>query len=84
MTTVLWLNKETNKIDNITIDDKPISEINLPDPYTALDKEATLGINYVYFSDTKEIFVDEGLGIASIGFTWDGEKLIGPQPIIPE
>jgi hypothetical protein len=82
MTTILWLNKETNIIDNVSIDDKPISEITLPDLYIALDQKDILGIVYEYDEEIKEVYSYEALGLGGKHFTWDGTKLIGPQPKI--
>jgi hypothetical protein len=84
MTTVLWVNKNTNIVDNASLDDKPIDEIVLPEPYFALDQTTTLAIKFYYDEELKEVVSAQGLGAGGIGFTWDGEKLIGPQPIIPE
>jgi hypothetical protein len=82
MTTVLWLNKETNKVDNASLDDRPISEITLPNTHLALDKDNTPSIVYGLNDDNTEIIEHELIGQGGIGFTWDGTKLIGSKPII--
>lgn len=72
MTTVLWVNKKTNIVDNVSLDDRPISEITLPDTHFALDNDTSISV----------INGQEITGQGGIGFTWDGSKLIEPQPLI--
>jgi len=80
MTKLAIINKDTNLVENISIDDRPINEIVLPDPYFALDQETTTSITYFRNPESKEIVTWEAVGEGNIGYTWDGEKLIGPQP----
>jgi hypothetical protein len=80
MTILAVINKETNLVENISLDDRPISEITLPDPYFVIDLETTPTITFYRHSDTKEVLSEESIGQGGIGFTWDGTKLIGPQP----
>ena len=80
MTTILWVNKETNIVENSSIDDRPFSEITLPNEYLALDRDTTSSVLYLKNKETGEIDVIELIGQGGIGFTWDGTKLLGPQP----
>lgn len=79
MTTVLWINKKTNIVDNTSLDDRPISEITLPDTHFALDLSSTRSIHY-YKDESGNVQSSETIGEGGKGFTWDGTKLIGPQP----
>jgi hypothetical protein len=80
MTILAIINKDTNLVENISVDDRPISEIILPDPYFVINLETTIAVIYSRDHDTKEVLSEESIGQGSIGFTWDGTKLIGPQP----
>ena len=80
MTILAIINKDTNLVENVSLDDRPISEITLPDPYFVINLETTIAVLYSRDPDTKEIVSEEIVGQGGIGFTWDGTKLNGPQP----
>lgn len=81
MTILAIINKDTNLVENTSVDDRPISEITLPDPYFVINLETTIAVVYSRDPNTKEIISEEIIGQGGIGFTLDGEKLVGPQPI---
>lgn len=80
MTILAIINKDTNLVENTSVDDRPINEIIMPDPYFVIDLETTMAVIYSKNKETGEITSVEIVGQGGIGFTWDGTKLIGLQP----
>lgn len=78
MTTLAIINSQTNVCENITLDDRQFFEVNLPSPYFALDLMTTPSLHYKF--DGQNYVTIESVGQGGIGFTWDGTKLIQPQP----
>jgi len=68
MATIAIINRNTNIVENIGIDDRDASEIQLPDPYFAVNIDKTTCVN----EETT------GQGGGGIGYKWDGIKLIHP------
>ena len=68
MATIAIINRNTNIVENIGLDDRDISEIQLPDPYFAVNIDTTTCVN----EETTE------LGGGGMGYKWDGVKLIHP------
>ena len=80
MTILAIINKDTNIVENVSKDERQISEITLPEPYFVIDLETTIAVLYSRDPNTKEIISEEVIGEGGIGFTWNGNKLVGPQP----
>lgn len=77
------INTNTNICENVTIDDRPIEDIVLSEPYIAIDLLTTMAIKGYRDSETGEwVEHPPALGIGGIGMQWDGDKLIQiPNPV---
>lgn len=78
MRTIAIINSITNVCVNVTLDDRPIDQINLSQPYFALELNTTPAIDWVW--DNTQWVQVEGIGNGGIGDVWDGSKLIQPMP----
>jgi len=81
MITLAIINTTTNTCENISVDDRPIEEIVLPDPYIVKDLYTTPAINWIWNETTNQWDSVECVG--GIGYAWDGTKLIAPLPPTP-
>jgi len=82
MTRILLINNTTNKLENISVDERPVSEINI-EGYTVLDESTTSALDWEW-DGTDWISIS---GIPRIGQDWDGTNLTIPKPapkVIPE
>ena len=82
MTQVAIINSNTGVCENVSLDERSISQIVLPSPYIAVDLATTPAIDWVWNTDTKEWDPFEGIGNGGIGDTWDGTKLTQPKPTV--
>jgi hypothetical protein len=80
MTTLAIINSITNVCENISLDDRPVSEIQLPEPYFVVDLDTTTTLNWTWDTETNALVQVERIGSGGIGYTWDGTKLIEPTP----
>ena len=78
MTTIAWINNETNICDNVSYDDRPASEISIPG-YQMIDLGQTPTVNWNW-DGTQFVMVEGGIGEGSIGCTYENGKLIQPKP----
>ena len=78
MTILAIINRNNNICENVTLDDRPISEIVLPDPYFALDLEITPAVDWILDENTNTWYQVEGTGNGGIGDVWDGTRLVEP------
>lgn len=82
MTTLAWINEQTNICENTSLDDRPASDIAIPG-YIILDLAQTQAAKWEW-NGTEWVVVDENIGEGGIGDTWDGTKLIEPKPNNPQ
>ena len=76
MTKLALVNNTTNKVENVTVDDRQASEITI-EGYTVLDLDTTPTLVWTQDKDTLAWSQIEGdVGIGGIGDTWDGTRLI--------
>jgi len=78
MTIVAIINKNTNIVENVSLDDRPIDQINLPDPYFVLDLSTLLSVKWNKVND-EWVQTTPVLGEGGKGDVWDGEKLVRPK-----
>lgn len=81
MKTLAIINTITNICENITLDDRSIDQIVLPEPYIIVDLYQTPAIGWTWNNETTQW--DEVDTTGGIGCTWDGTKLIHPKPLTP-
>ena len=80
MTTLAIINSITNICENVSLDDRPLNEIQLSEPYFVIDLETTITIHWTWDIETNSWIQVEAIGSGGIGYTWDGTKLIQPTP----
>lgn len=80
MTRVAIINLDTQKCENVSVDERDISLIVLPHPYLAIDLDATPAIDWVWREDSQQWESVEGIGNGGIGDDWFNGKLIQPHP----
>lgn len=80
MTTIAWINNETNICENVSQDDRPASEIIVPG-YTLIDLDETPSTTWKWDETLLDwVQVDENLGEGGIGDTYIDGKLVEPKP----
>ena len=77
MTKLLHINNTTNKVENISTDERAASEITI-EGYTILDQDTTPAKAWVWNKET--LAWEESDSVGGIGFDWDGTTLTYPQP----
>jgi len=80
MTTLAIINSITNICENVSLDDRPLNEIQLSEPYFVINLETALTIHWVWEIETSSWTQVEAIGSGGIGYAWDGTKLIQPTP----
>jgi hypothetical protein len=70
------INTDTNICENVTVDDRPIEDILLPDPYIAIDLATTLAVTYHRDENGGWVPNPATMGVGGKGMLWDGEMLI--------
>lgn len=81
MTTLAWINNQTNICDNVSTDPRPASEIQI-NGYTIIDLNQTPSVGWEW-NGTEWVMFDEGLGQGGIGDIYENGKLIEPKPADP-
>lgn len=80
MTVLAWINNKTMICDNVSIDDRPASEIRIPD-YMIIDLEQTDCMSWKYDETLKDyVLRDIGVGTGGIGFSYIDGKLVSQKP----
>ena len=82
MATYAIINGNTNLVENISADDRPIEEIVLPAPYFVVPIQNTPCVVWLYNDAANEYFQEETHSMGGTGDTWDGQKFIRPRPAI--
>lgn len=83
MTTLAWINNNTSVCDNVTLDPRPASEIQI-DGYLMLDLDQTPSAHWEWDEATQDwVMVEEGIGNGGIGDTYIDGKLVEPKPVAP-
>lgn len=80
MTTLAWINAQTSVCENVSLDSRPASEVNVPG-YLIVDLTQTPSARWVWNADTQEwVMEDEGIGYGWIGDVYENGKLVTPKP----
>lgn len=80
MTTIAWINNNTSVCDNVSQDDRPVSEITVPG-YTLIDLDQTPAVGWVWDEVALDwVQVDQNLGEGGIGDSYVNGKLVEPKP----
>lgn len=74
------INSSTSICENVALDERPLADIQLPEPYFALDIDGVIAVIWTYDTTPEEAYTVEVLGGGGIGFLWDGERLLQPNP----
>lgn len=77
MTNLLHINNTTNKVENISTDERTVSEI-IIEGYTILDQAITPAKSWSWNKETLDWEQIDSLG--RIGDDWDGTTLTNPKP----
>jgi hypothetical protein len=81
MTTLALVNIETNICENVTLDDRPASEIQVPG-FLVLDLITTPSRAWSFNKDSNSYEAVDAVGEGGIDCTWDGTRLIHPKPSV--
>jgi hypothetical protein len=82
MTILALINEQTMVCENVSIDDRPASDIQIAG-FIVLDLNATPTISWEWDEQTQEwVKMNEVMGEGGIGFTYQNGKLIAPLPLV--
>jgi hypothetical protein len=81
MTTIAWINNQTNICDNVSGDIRPVSEIS-KEGYQLIDLDQTLTVDWSW-NGTEWVMEDRNFGEGGIGDSYENGKLIKPKPADP-
>lgn len=79
MTMLAIINTTTNICENVTLDDRPAEEVQVPG-YLVLDLSTTHAVDWVWDDNLNDWVSVENVGNGGIGDVWDGQKLVQPHP----
>lgn len=74
------INTNTNICENVTIDNRPISEISMPEGYIVLELDKIPAMDWVKNDQGEWTQVGPTLGEGGKGDIWNGIMLIQPKP----
>jgi hypothetical protein len=80
MTNLAIINAETLICENVTVDDRPASEIQI-EGYIVIDLSTTIYVSW--FWDGSDFVEQESIGEGSIGDTYQNNKLYQEKPTSP-
>lgn len=80
MTYFALINTNTNVCENVTVDDRPISEIKIPEGYLLLELSKIPAMDWVKNGNQEWEQVGPIMGEGGKGDLWNGEMLIQPKP----
>jgi hypothetical protein len=82
MTQLAIINNITNICENVSLDDRQASEINI-EGYTVLNLDNTPVINWNWNESLNDFEEVESIGNGGIGFIYTDGKLVAVKPAIP-
>jgi hypothetical protein len=80
MKNYLMINKATNVVDNACVWDGNTQTWTPPANYLMLEQATTPAVVWVWNETIQDTELKEVVGVACVGFTWDGSKCITNQP----
>lgn len=80
MATENYFEVENNVVVNVVLWDGDVNTWQPPASATMLVASTTPAMIWAYDKDTKDYYLNEVVGVGTIGYTWDGSVLMTNEP----